>query len=85
LQHFFRYLFQAGRITTNLALSIPSVAQRYGTRLPRHQMPRRVPFQHGYLLSDGEDFEGGIASTAQEDSMTRRKEGMMLGARIHPY
>jgi hypothetical protein len=48
-------------------------------------MPRRVPFQHGYLLSDGEDFEGGIASTAQEDSMTRRKEGMMLGARIHPY
>jgi hypothetical protein len=30
--------------------------------------PRPFPFQHGYLLSEGEDFEGGIASTAQEDS-----------------
>jgi hypothetical protein len=30
--------------------------------------PRPFPFQHGDLLSEGEDFEGGIASTAQEDS-----------------
>ena len=27
-----------------------------------------VSFQHGDLLSEGEDFEGGIASTAKEDS-----------------
>jgi hypothetical protein len=30
--------------------------------------PRPFPFEHGYLLSEGEDFEGGVASTAQEDS-----------------
>ena len=30
--------------------------------------PRPFPFQHGELLSEGEDFEGGIASTAKEDS-----------------
>lgn len=36
LRNFFRYLFKASKITTNLALGIPSVAQRYGTRLPRH-------------------------------------------------
>jgi hypothetical protein len=29
---------------------------------------RPFPFQHGDLLSEGEDFEGGIASTANEDS-----------------
>jgi site-specific recombinase XerD len=36
LRNFFRYLFQAGITATNLAAGIPSVAQRYGTRLPRH-------------------------------------------------
>jgi integrase/recombinase XerD len=36
LRNFFRYLFKAGKTATNLALAIPSVAQRYGTRLPRH-------------------------------------------------
>jgi integrase/recombinase XerD len=36
LRNFFRYLFQTGKTTVNLALSILSVAQRYGTRLPRH-------------------------------------------------
>jgi hypothetical protein len=30
--------------------------------------PRPLPFQHGELLAEGEDFEGGIASTAKEDS-----------------
>ena len=42
LRNFFRYLFQAGKIDRNLALSIPSVAQRYGTRLPRHLTPEQV-------------------------------------------
>ena len=30
--------------------------------------PRPFPFQHGDLLSEGEDFERGIASTAKEGS-----------------
>jgi integrase/recombinase XerD len=42
LRNFFRYLFQAGKIATNLALGIPSVAQRYGARLPRHLTPNQV-------------------------------------------
>lgn len=36
LRNFFRYLFKAGKTTANLAHSIPRVAQRFGTRLPRH-------------------------------------------------
>ena len=42
LRNFFRYLFQAGKTTTNLALGIPSVAQRYGSRLPRHLTAEQV-------------------------------------------
>ena len=42
LRNFFRYLFKAGKTTTNLALAIPSVAQRYGTRLPRHLTTEQV-------------------------------------------
>jgi hypothetical protein len=30
--------------------------------------PRPFAFEHDDLLSEGEDFEGGIASTAEEDS-----------------
>ena len=30
--------------------------------------PRPFAFEHGDLLSEGEDFEGGIASTAEEDT-----------------
>ena len=36
--------------------------------------PRPFPFQHGDLLSEGKDLEGGITSTAKEDS-DRHKEG----------
>lgn len=42
LRNFFRYLFKAGKTRTNLALCIPSVAQRYGARLPRHLTPEQV-------------------------------------------
>jgi integrase/recombinase XerD len=42
LRNFFRYLFKAGKTATNLALAIPSVAQRYGTRLPRHLTTEQV-------------------------------------------
>lgn len=42
LRNFFLYLFQAGKTATNLALVVPSVAQRYGARLPRHLTPEQV-------------------------------------------
>jgi integrase/recombinase XerD len=42
LRNFFRYLFKSGKTARNLALAIPSVAQRYGTRLPRHLTTEQV-------------------------------------------
>jgi len=36
LRTFFQYLFACGATATNLALSIPKVAQRWDARLPRH-------------------------------------------------
>lgn len=42
LRNFFRYLFKAGTTATNLSLAIPSVAQRYGARLPRHLTSEQV-------------------------------------------
>jgi site-specific recombinase XerD len=42
LRNFFRYLFKAGKIAVNLAEGIPSIAQRYGARLPRHLAPEQV-------------------------------------------
>lgn len=42
LRNFFRYLFNAGKTPANLSLGIPSVAQRYGTRLPRHLTPEQT-------------------------------------------
>jgi integrase/recombinase XerD len=42
LRNFFRFLFKDGKTTVNLAIGIPSVAQRYGTRLPRHLPPEQV-------------------------------------------
>ncbi len=52
LKNFFRYLFQSGKITTNLASGIPSVAQRYGTRLPRHLTPEQVDTLLGAVRTD---------------------------------
>ena len=42
LRNFFQYLFRRGLTPTNLALGVPSVAQRYGARLPRHLSPEQV-------------------------------------------
>lgn len=42
LRTFFRYLFRTGQTHANLALGIPSVAQRYGARLPRYITPEQV-------------------------------------------
>lgn len=42
LRNFFQYIFKCGLTPTNLALCVPSVAQRYGARLPRHLSPEQV-------------------------------------------
>ena len=42
LRSFFQYLFARGATPTNLALSIPKVAQRWDARLPRHLLPDGV-------------------------------------------
>lgn len=42
LRTFFQYLFARGATATNLALSIPKAAQRWGARLPRHLLPDGV-------------------------------------------
>lgn len=39
---FLQYLFGCGATTTNLSLSVPRVAQRWGARLPRHLSPEGV-------------------------------------------
>ncbi len=42
LRNFFQFLFKNGLTTSNLALCVPSVAQRYNARLPRHLAPDQV-------------------------------------------
>lgn len=42
LRNFLGYLFKRGVTSANLALCVPSVAQRYHARLPRHLTPEQV-------------------------------------------
>jgi integrase/recombinase XerD len=42
LRNFFQYLFKSGLIDVNLAPGIPSIAQRYGARLPQYLKPAEV-------------------------------------------
>src|SRR5258708_17217094 len=42
LRNFFQYLFKCGLTSANLAICVPSVAQRYSRRLPRHLAPDQV-------------------------------------------
>ena len=42
IRSFFRFLFQQEKIETNLALGIPSVAQRCARRIPYHLAPEHV-------------------------------------------
>jgi integrase/recombinase XerD len=42
LRNFFQYLFKTGLTKINLALCVPSIAQRYDARLPRHLSPDQV-------------------------------------------
>lgn len=53
LRNFFRYLFKDGKSEKNLALGIPSVAQRYGARLPRHLTPEQVETLLEAVHTDG--------------------------------
>jgi integrase/recombinase XerD len=53
LRSFFQYLFQAGKTGHNLASVIPSVAQRYGARLPRHLSPEQVDLLLNDIRGDG--------------------------------
>ncbi len=53
LRNFFRYLFNDGKSEKNLALGIPSVAQRYGARLPRHLTPEQVETLLEAVRTDG--------------------------------
>jgi len=52
LRNFFRFLFQAGKTRTNLAMSVPSVAHRYGARLCRHLTAEQVEAVLAAVRSD---------------------------------
>lgn len=64
LRAFLTFLFRTGRTRTNLALSVPKVAQHYAARLPRH-------------LST-EDVERVIAAVPAHPRMGRRNRAMVL-------
>jgi site-specific recombinase XerD len=52
LRTFFRFLFQTGQIRANMALTIPSIAQRYGARLRRYLAPEQVESVLAAVRSD---------------------------------
>lgn len=52
LRWFFQFLYRAGRTQDNLSLGIPSVAQRWGQRLPRHLLPEQVETLLAAVKSD---------------------------------
>lgn len=64
LRNFFQYLFKEGLTTTNLALCIPKVAQRYAARLPRHLAPEQV--------------ESVLAAVRSDPRFGRRNHAMIL-------
>jgi integrase/recombinase XerD len=64
LRWFFQFLFRAGKTKSNLSPGIPSVAQRWGQRLPRH------------LLSD--QVEALLAAVRSDTPLGRRNHAMLL-------
>ena len=42
LRNFFRFLFKSGKTNANLTPSVPRIAQRYASRLPRYLTPEQV-------------------------------------------
>ena len=64
LRNFFRFLFKSGKINVNLAPSVPRIAQRYGSTLPRHLTSEQV--------------ETLIAAVQADTAFGRRNYAMML-------
>jgi integrase/recombinase XerD len=64
LRNFFQFLFQSGRTAINLSPSVPSVAQRYGARLPRYLTPEQV--------------EMLLAAIRRDSAIGRRNYAMVL-------
>jgi integrase/recombinase XerD len=64
LRNFFQFLFKSGKIKTNLALSIPRVAPKYASNLPK------------YLTA--EEVERVIAATKGSTPVGRRNHAMVL-------
>jgi integrase/recombinase XerD len=61
LRNFFRYLFKTANTDKNLALGVPSVAHRYGTRLPRHLTPEQVKTLIEAVSSEGPSSRRNLA------------------------
>jgi integrase/recombinase XerD len=64
LRNFFQYLFKSGLTDVNLALGIPSIAQRHDARLPRYLKP--------------EEIEALLASIPTDTPKGRRNYAMVL-------
>lgn len=64
LRNFFQYLFKSGLTPSNLALCVPSVAQRYDARLPRHLTPEQV--------------DAVLAAARADERFGRRNHAMVL-------
>jgi site-specific recombinase XerD len=64
LRWFFQFLFRSGKTKNNLSLGIPSVAQRWGQRLPRHLLPEQVEIL--------------LAAVRAETPLGRRNYAMLL-------
>jgi integrase/recombinase XerD len=64
LRNFFQFLFRSGRTNVNLALSVPRIAHRYASRLPRHLTSEQV--------------EVVIAAVKVDTAIGRRNYAMVL-------
>lgn len=64
LRNFFQFLFRSGRTNVNLAPSIPRVAQRHASALPRYLMPEQV--------------EAVVAAVKADTALGRRNYAMVL-------
>jgi integrase/recombinase XerD len=64
LRNFFQFLFRSGRTNVNLAPSVPRIAHRYASRLPRHLTSEQV--------------EVVIAAVKVDTAVGRRNYAMVL-------
>jgi integrase/recombinase XerD len=64
LRNFFRFLFKSGKTNVNLTPSVPRMAQKYASALPRHLSPEQV--------------ETLIAAVKTDDATGRRNYAMVL-------